>query len=62
MSIGIANTNLGTVARWVDVEVVVKVVAMRGMMDKYPSTTGCETSLVGFNVKQEGPSGRVLVI
>jgi hypothetical protein len=50
------------VARWVDVEVVVKVVAMRGMMDKYTFTTGCETSLVGFDVEREGPSGRVLVI
>lgn len=31
-----------------------------GLMDKYWSTIGCHTSLVGVDVEQDGPLGRVL--
>ena len=33
--VGVVDTDLGVVARWVDVEVVVKVVVVRGPIDKY---------------------------
>ena len=50
------------VARWVHVEVDVEVVDVRGPMDKYQFTTGYETSLVGVDVRWEGPSWRILVV
>ena len=33
--------------RWADIEDVVEVVAVRGLLDTYRSVTGCETSLMG---------------
>ena len=50
------------VARWVDVEVVVKVMVVRGPIDKYQCALGCETLLVGVDVKREGLSRRVSVV
>ena len=40
--------------RWVVVEVVVKFVDVRVLMDKYWSNTGCETSLMGVDIGQGG--------
>ena len=42
------------VARWVDVEVVVEGMALRGSMEKYRCVVGCETSLVGVDVRRQG--------
>ena len=50
MSIGVVDTSLGTVARWADIEDVVEVVAVRGLLDTYRSITGCETSLMGVDI------------
>ena len=33
--VGVVDTRVGMVTRWVDFEVVVKVMAMKGPMDKY---------------------------
>lgn len=56
--VGVVDAGLGMVAKWVDVEVVV----VRGLMDKYRSTTCYETTLVGVDVRWEGPLGRVYVV
>lgn len=46
------------IARWVDVEAVVKVVVVRAPIDKHWFATGCEISLTGVDVRREGPSER----
>ena len=44
LSVGVANTGLGMVARWVDVEANVEVMTMKGSVDKYWFAISCETS------------------
>jgi hypothetical protein len=51
LSIEVVDFGLGTVARWVHVEVM----DVRGPMDKYWSNIGCEISLMRVDVGREGP-------
>ena len=50
MSIGVVDISMGMVARWADVEDVVKVVLVRGLLDKYWSITNCEAPLVSVDI------------
>ena len=40
--VGVVDTGVGMVGRWADVEVVVRVVVVRGPIDKYRYATGCD--------------------
>lgn len=57
MSLGVVDIGLEMVTRWVDVEAFVKVVDVRGPMDRNRFATRCKTSLMGVDARGEGPLG-----
>jgi hypothetical protein len=48
--------------RWVDIKAIWQGHGCWGPMDKYWFAIGCETSLVGVDVKRKGLLGRVSIV